>query len=140
MPEAPATPGILRRLASMLYESLLLAAFLLATSALFTTIAGKSDSLTLRFLHFTYLIGVVAAYFIWQWSGGRQTLPMKTWRLRIVNRNEQALSPRQASLRFAYALVSVPLIFGILWAVFDRDRQFWHDRMAKTRIVLSPES
>lgn len=139
MPEAPATPSILRRLASMLYESLLLAAFLLATSALFTTITGKSDSLTLRLLHFTYLIGMAAAYFIWQWSGGRQTLPMKTWHLRIVDQNNRIISLRLAGLRFAYALVSVLLIFGILWALFDRDRQFWHDRMAKTRLVRGEE-
>lgn len=124
----------------MLYESLLLAALLLAASALFTLIAGKSDTISLRLLHFAYLMGVVAIYFVWQWSGGRQTLPMKTWRLRIVDRNNQALSLRQASLRFACALLSVPLVFGILWAIFDRDRQFWHDRMAGTRIVLSPES
>jgi uncharacterized RDD family membrane protein YckC len=124
----------------MLYESLLLAALLLAASALFTLIAGKSDTTFLRFLHFTYLTGVIAFYFIWQWSGGRQTLPMKTWRLRIVDGNHHALSLRQAGLRFCYALIGVPLVFGVLWALFDRDRQFWHDRMARTKIVLSPES
>jgi len=26
---------------------------------------------------------------------------------------------------------------GLLWALFDRDRQFLHDRLAGTRIVVS---
>jgi hypothetical protein len=43
-------------------------------------------------------------------------------------------------MRFLLALIGVGLCFGILWALFDRERLFWHDRMARTKIVLSPES
>jgi uncharacterized RDD family membrane protein YckC len=29
---------------------------------------------------------------------------------------------------------------GVMWAFLDRDRQFLHDRLAGTRIVMSDES
>jgi len=31
----------------------------------------------------------------------------------------------------------VPTLLGILWALVDRDRQFLHDRLAGTRLVLA---
>jgi len=42
-------------------------------------------------------------------------------------------------LRYALAWPSV-LLFGagLLWALIDRDRQFLHDRLAGTCVVLLP--
>ena len=64
---------------------------------------------------------------------------MKTWHLRIVRTDGQPLSLKQACLRFFLALIGVGLGFGILWALFDRERLFWHDRMAGTKVVMSDE-
>lgn len=139
MPEYPETPGILRRLASMVYEVLLLAAVLFIAGFVFTALFHPPLAPALRYAFQFYLLGVAAAYFIWPWLHGGQTLPMKTWRLRLVSADGQPLKPRQASLRFVYALIGIPLVFGILWALFDRERQFWHDHMAGTRLVVSSE-
>ncbi|BAN34655.1 RDD protein [Sulfuricella denitrificans skB26] len=133
------TPGITRRLASMLYESLLLTAVLFIAGFIFTTIFHSPLSPILRFVFQIYLLLVMAFYFIGYWMHGGQTLPMKTWHLRIVCTDGQPLSLKQACLRFLLATIGVGLGFGILWALFDREHLFWHDRMAGTKVVISNE-
>ena len=137
MPPPAETPGILRRLSSMLYESLLLAAVLFIAGFVFTAIFHSPLPPVLRFIFQLYLLLVMAFYFIWYWLHGGQTLPMKTWHLQIVRTDGQPLGLKQACLRFLFALIGVGLGFGILWALFDRERLFWHDRMAGTKTVLS---
>lgn len=124
----------------MLYEALLLAAVLFIAGFVFTAVFHSPLPPIPRFLFQLYLLLVTASYFIWYWLHGGQTLPMKTWRLRVVRTDGQPLSLKQACLRFLLALIGVGLGFGILWALFDRERLFWHDRMTGTKIVLSPES
>lgn len=121
----------------MLYEVLLLAAVLFAAGFVFTAVFQPPLSFLLRIFFQVYLLAVIAGYFIWYWLHGGQTLPMKTWRLRITDNGGQPLGLRQACLRFVYAAIGIPLGFGILWALFDRERQFWHDRMAGTRVVVT---
>ena len=136
MPPSAETPGILRRLASMLYESLLLAAVLFIAAFVFTAVFHSPLPPILRFAFQLYLLLVMATYFIGYWLHGGQTLPMKTWHLRIVSTDGQPLGLKQACLRFLFALIGVGLGFGILWALFDRERLFWHDRMAGTKVVI----
>jgi uncharacterized RDD family membrane protein YckC len=134
------TPGILRRLASMLYEILLLASVLFVAGFLFLGIAHDTQSPVVRKIFQAYLLAVIGGYFLWFWLHGGQTLPMKAWRLRLVSADGKPLTPRQAIVRFLCALIGVSLGFGILWALFDRDRQFWHDRMAGTKIIEAANS
>lgn len=119
----------------MLYETLLLAAVLFVASFLFLAVAHDATRPDTRPFFQAYLVAVGAGYFLWFWLHGGQTLPMKTWRLRLQNANGSPLSRKQAVLRFVLALIGVGLGFGVIWALFDRDRQFWHDRVAGTRIV-----
>lgn len=121
----------------MLYEALLLAAVLFIAGFVFTAIFHSPLPPLLRYVFQLYLLLVTAAYFIWYWLHGGQTLPMKTWHLRLTSADGQPLRPGQACLRFVYALIGIALGFGILWALFDRERQFWHDRMAGTKVVMS---
>lgn len=128
-------PGIGRRLAAMLYESLVIFALLLVFF-LFPQIvlSGFSISLDGRLL-WIHLFLVPMVYFVWCWLHGGQTLPMKTWRLCVEDRSGMPPRPLQAVLRFMAAWPSLLLFgIGILWAIFDPDRQFLHDRIAGTRI------
>lgn len=124
----------------MFYEALLLAAVLFIAAFVFTAIFRSPLPPFLRYVFQLYLLLVTAVYFIWYWLHGGQTLPMKTWHLRITSADGQSLRPRQACLRFVYALIGITFGFGILWALFDPDRRFWHDRMAGTKIVLGTET
>jgi uncharacterized RDD family membrane protein YckC len=135
------TPTIRRRLASMVYEVLLLLGVLsltfmlphLAIGIVYHTAASGPVLLV-------HVVAVLGLYFIWFWRRDGQTLAMQTWRIKLVSAREQrTVSLTQALLR--YALAWAGLLFygaGLLWALFDRDRQFLHDRLAGTRLVQLP--
>ena len=62
---------------------------------------------------------------------------MKTWKLRIANPDGSPLRPAQAMLRYLAAWPSILLGgIGLFWAIFDSEKQFLHDRIAGSRIVL----
>lgn len=132
-------PGIRRRLVCMLYESLvifsiLLIGFLLPQIAL----SGFHFELSPKLLWLHVLL-LLLVYFAWCWLNGGQTLPMKTWKLRIISAEGTTLRPLQAVLRYLAAWPSILLLgIGIFWALFDKDGQFLHDRIAGTRIVSAP--
>jgi uncharacterized RDD family membrane protein YckC len=122
-----------------------------ATATQLTVPPGPS-----RVALFCVLFAVVAFYLVWSWTGGRRTLPMKTWRMRIAQANGAPPDARTALLRYLaawigpmLALVGFVLLrerglgvlalgllgFNFLWAGIDPDRQFLHDRIAGTRIL-----
>lgn len=140
VPPAPGDlAGLSRRLMSLLYEMLLVAALLLAGMVpLVFLIEGWDDPLK-RALTQSYLVALTGFYFVWQWRRGGQTLAMKTWRIRLVTPDGNALSTGCALRRYAYAVLGTALGgAGFAWALFDRDRQFLHDRLAGTRIIFVP--
>lgn len=73
----------------------------------------------------------LAAYYLFSWLRGGQTLAMKAWRIRLVD-----VTPRKALVRLVLAALLLPV--SIAWALFDRDRQFLHDRLAGTRLIYVP--
>ena len=83
-----------------------------------------------------YLFLVLGLYFVWSWVRGGQTLPMKTWRLRLVLRDGGSLTPPVAVLRYTLAWLSLLCAgMGFAWALVDKESQFLHDRLAGTRVV-----
>ncbi len=135
------TPSFARRLASLLYESLLLFAVGFAATWLFYFASGgRGAEGGARTLLQGFVLAVFAAYFLWCWLRGGQTLAMKAWRIRLVARDGGSLTPAIALARFVLALLLiVPLAgLGLFWALLDRERQFLHDRLAGTRLVLLP--
>ncbi|MDP2194625.1 MAG: RDD family protein [Rhodocyclaceae bacterium] len=136
--QPPASLG--RRLAGMFYESLLLLGVISALVLIPHLLIGVIWQAALP--GWTIWLNVAAAaglYFVYQWHRSGQTLAMKTWRMQIVATSGgdggQPPSIRRALLRYLLAWPSVLSGIGLLWALFDRDRQFLHDRLAGTRIV-----
>lgn len=83
-----------------------------------------------------YLLIVGGIYFIWFWTHSGQTLAMQTWKLRLVSANNGKVTTQQAMVRYLMAVIGISFLgFGLLWALFDRNRQFLHDRVAGTRII-----
>lgn len=138
LPPGPAVPGLGRRLLSVLYEALLaFATAFLAGFAFHGAAQGRLDG-EMRLLFQGYLFLVLGIYFIACWSRGGRTLAMQTWRMQIVRRDGTPVGIGRAALRYVLAWISLlPLGAGFLWACIDRDRQFLHDRLAGTRIVVS---
>jgi uncharacterized RDD family membrane protein YckC len=134
-----------RRLAGMLYEAMLLFGVLafvwLAPWALILWVLDARDSSVWRgALILLHGIAVPGCYFVWYWHRHGQTLAMQTWRLQVLSAGGRRLSVKRAWLRYALAWLSLlPCGAGVLWALFDRDRQFLHDRLAGTRVVVLPK-
>ena len=129
------TPSIRRRLAAMFYEALLLFGVLFIAAYLFSALLQYKSGQNLRFAFQLYIFGVLGLYFVWCWRHGGQTLPMKTWKFKVVHADGTPVSLYRAWLRYSLAWVSILSLLGVLYAVFDQDRQFLHDRLAGTRLV-----
>lgn len=130
-----AVPGVPRRLASALYDAILLTAVCLLAAlplaALGTGLPREAMIILLR----VYVLLVAGFYFALFWHKG-QTLAMKTWRIRIESASGGPPTWRQAWARFLFAGLNL-LLLGIGWwaAWFTRDRQFLQDRLAGTRLL-----
>jgi len=131
-------PGIRRRLASLLYESLLMLGVLSITFLVPHLILGIAFHVTLPgWALWPHIFLVMAAYFIWYWRHGGQTLAMQTWKIRIESVTGGIPTRKQAWLRYCLAWAGICFFgAGLVWALFDRERQFLHDRLAGTRIVF----
>lgn len=131
------TASFQRRLASLLYDALLLGAVLFLAGFIVIGLLPDVRAGLPRLIFQLYLLLVAGLYFTWFWRRGGQTLAMKTWRIRLVAADGAGVGPARAWRRYALAVPSLGLCgFGLLWALWDRDRQFLHDRLAGTRLVL----
>ncbi len=118
----------------MLYEAILLFAVAFFAVWLFFLASGGRDATHgwLRHALQLFVAVMLAAYFLRCWVYGGQTVAMKAWRIRLVD-----VTPARALLRFIFALFLVPTGVALLWALFDREKQFLHDRLAGTRLVCA---
>lgn len=120
----------------MLYESLVVLAIAFFAGFAFYGAALGQLSGVMRHLFQLYLLSVLGIYFVACWTRKGSTLPMQTWKIRVIGTDGGKLRLGRALLRYALAWPSLALFgLGILWAFFDRDRQFLHDRLAGTMIV-----
>jgi uncharacterized RDD family membrane protein YckC len=112
------------------YEAILLFGVGFFAAWLFFFASGGRDATHgwERYVLQLFILAVFAAYFLWCWLRGGQTLAMKAWHVRVVG-----VTPQKALLRFLLAFLLLPL--SIPWALLDRDGQFLHDRLAGTRLV-----
>jgi uncharacterized RDD family membrane protein YckC len=135
-PRLPRAPAISRRLASALYDALLLTALVFMATWPFIALFGDSTQGWRRHLLQAWLVVVAGAYFVAFWTRSGQTLPMKTWGIRVVTADGRALGTARAIHRYALALLGLAAAgLGFAWALFDPQRQFLHDRLAGTAIV-----
>lgn len=131
-------PSLRRRLAAFVYEGVLLFGVLMVIGALYSIATNQRHALHGREGMMAVVFLSLALYFMWFWTHGGQTLAMKTWRIRLVNANGGGIQPLQALLRYLLAWPSLGFFgAGLVWALFDRDGQFLHDRLAGTRLVNS---
>ena len=135
-PGPPHAPSIARRLASALYDLLLLVALVFIATWPFIAFFGDSTHGWRRHVLQAWILVVVGAYFVWFWTHNGQTLPMKTWNIRIVAADGGRVGVARAIHRYLIALLGLAAAgLGFIWALFDRDRQFLHDRLARTALV-----
>ncbi|PLC51760.1 RDD family protein [Pollutimonas subterranea] len=155
-----AVPSRLRRFACMMYEAVLLFGVIFLASYLFDTLTQSRDALMLRHGRQAIVFMAVGVYFIMCWRKRGQTLPMKTWNIRLVDRDGTSPSLRRLILRYlllwplpllssllvlaasrmtGYSSTDLLIVFApfsiFVWTWFDPERQFLHDRLLGTRLV-----
>ena len=162
--QSPLTPSIPRRMACWAYEGLLMFGVLFIAGYLFGTLSQTRNALDNRHALQAFIFVMCGIYFVWFWAKG-QTLAMKTWDIRVVDRNGTHISQQRALLRYALSWlwflpplgvswsISLPAVEGAvltlawvaIWAILARfhpQKQFWHDAWAGTCLVswTAPES
>ena len=82
-----------------------------------------------------YLLGVCFAYFGGFWIKGGQTLGMKAWQLRVIQKAGRALGWRDAVKRFTgLCLAVITLGLGFFWMPNDTRHSNW-DKLCGTRVI-----
>jgi len=126
----------MRRIGSMAYEALLLIAILFIATWIFLFFAQGIGQPLARPLLQIWLFLLTGTYFAYCWVRGGQTLPMKTWRIRLVRIGGKRITLSLAIARYVLAVFSVAAGgLGFAWALVDHDRQFLHDRVIGTRLI-----
>ena len=162
-PPQPA-PTIKRRVTVMVYEFFLLFAVEMLAVLVYILLTGNRQEPLFQHGLKLWLFLVTGLYFTWCWRDSGHTLAMKTWRIRVIKPGHARLPWRVAIVRYllawgwcapallvcaAFGLhakgeIALALGLGVVaWAstaLFDRDRQFLHDRLAGTRLVLLPKA
>lgn len=130
------SPSMIKRLATSIYELLLLIAIWLIAAGLFIALFGDATVGIKRFLLQLFLWTMTGVYFVWCWKKSGQTLAMKTWKIQLVSRGGQPLTYQQLILRYTFASLGLLAAgAGFLWMIFDREDLFLHDRLTGCRIV-----
>ncbi len=136
-------PSIFRRLGALLYDVVLLIAVLMVANALivipYDVITGHQiyDSSLPLLLMRLYLLAVIAAFYVYFWTHGGQTLGMRAWRIRVITDDGESLGMGQALRRFLWSVVSfVPAGLGLWLSLFNRDGLALHDRVSNTRVIM----
>jgi uncharacterized RDD family membrane protein YckC len=159
------TPSRRRRFACMMYEGVLLFGVVFLAGYLFDTLTQSRNALMLRHARQAILFLAMGIYFVACWHLKGQTLPMKTWHIRLVDNHGH--TPRIGTLFTRYLLIwPLPLLgaalvmgasqasgysstdmfivfapfLSFVYTWFDEDGQFLHDRLLGTRLVNTPRA
>ncbi len=153
-------PSLRRRFASLVYEVLVCFGVALvpgAVGALLLAVTGQPQEAASRVVAFA----LYGAYFIGFWTRRGQTLPMQTWRIRLVAADGGPVTVPLAARRYlaaclwiapaaslawtfgwtrwqALAAVAVGTVAYGLLALLHPQRQFLHDALSGTRLIDAP--
>ena len=127
--------GLLRRLAAIFYDCLLLFAVLFAATALLLPFTHGEAIHSENFFYFLYLSGWGFLFFGWAWTHGGQTLGMRAWKVKLLDKDNNIATWHLAGKRFLLAMLSWAFLgLGFIWAIFDPDKLTFHDRYSGTRL------
>ena len=148
-------------MACWLYEGMLLFGVVFTAGLLFSIVAQMRSGIDDRqWLLKAFIFVVFGIYCTWFWSRG-QTLAMRTWDIRVVDRYGRKPTQGRAMIRYIYSwlwllpplaalesrhfsVAQLAVVFAgwvTFWALLSLlhpQRQFLHDVLAGTRLVPAP--
>ncbi len=82
------------------------------------------------------IVIISIGYYLYFWTNSGQTPGKKLLGLRVVSKDESPITTGQALLRLiGYSISGLFLSLGFLWAIWDGEKQGWHDKIAGTYVV-----
>lgn len=132
------TASPIKRLASLVYDSLIIIAVWIFVGGIAVAING-GEAVTGSVLQSGIFV-VSYLFFAYFWTRSGQTLGMQSWRLRVQTPEGYRLTATQSLIRFLAAGLSLACLgAGYLWMFIDRDKLSWHDRLSGSCIVELPK-
>jgi len=124
-----------RRIASILYDSVLIVALLIVMSLPFISFDIQENiflKITIQF----YFYLIIQYFFVWFWVNSSGTLGMKSWKIKIVDIKGNKITYKKAIIRFNIAIISILIFgFGFIMSIFRKDKKCLHDIISKTTLI-----
>ena len=154
------TPGLARRLACFVYEGVLLFGIVMTAGLLYGLATQQRHALSGKLGLQVVVFLALWLYVVWFWTRTGQTLAMQTWHVRLVMPDGSSLGRLRATGRYLLAWfwfvpglvtlhfagvtgagpsVAVLTIGALAYGALARlhpDRQYWHDALCGTRLVV----
>ena len=137
--------GFVARLIAYLIDNIALAVIALVVMVVFggfTGIMAAGENWFMSLLAGTAAFVMIATlfllqflYFGWYWSSDGQSVGMKVTNVRVVRRgSEEKVSFIRGGLRgtLGYYISGFLFSLGYLWALFDGNKEAWHDKLFDT--------
>ncbi len=134
-------PSLFRMLAVMFYDSMVLLSILFLAS-LIAVIINNGETISQGNLFFiAYLFAVSWLFYSWFWTHGGQTIGMRAWKVYLLSEEQNNISWRQATIRFAAAFLSwIPLGLGFWWQYLGGKNKSWRDKLSATYLHYGKDS
>ena len=128
--------GLMPRFLAGIIDGFLQAFALVATMALIGLLWGDGGEFALQFAALAVPIGY--NWYFWTRRNG-QTPGKFALGIQVVKADGSAISDIDAVIRaIGYQVSSLVFGLGYIWAIFDKNKQTWHDKLARTYVVRKP--
>ena len=143
-------PGLIKRIAVIIYDGLLLSGVLFFCLVLTFGISlyllkvttglniHEHPQLKIAVSAAVVIIALLIAYcfYGWFWTKGGQTLGMRAFHLYLIDENGKFINWQIARKRFTFSLLSWACCgMGFAWILVNRKNLTWHDMATKTQII-----
>jgi len=131
--------GFFRRIFSLFYDSLIIAAIILVISLLIVFMNGESiDSNSfLSFIQFGIILlsGPIFYSYYWIRNNG-QTIGMQAWNIRVISLSGGEITFQQSLVRCISSVISFSFLgLGYLAIIFNKNKMGWADKLSSTKII-----
>jgi len=124
--------GFLERLVARMIDNFI--AIIIPVAILFSLAIALNNGMILLIL-VAWLLIPANLYFIYFHKRTGQTIGKRMLNIKVVKENGESLSWGDAILRWiGYRISAIVLYLGLIWIAIDKNKQGWHDQMAKTYV------
>ncbi|MCL7476512.1 MAG: RDD family protein [Methanosarcinales archaeon] len=133
--------GFFQRLIAYLIDSVLLTIVIgiVGAIALVGNLAMMNNQtlvMAITFISLVLMMTIYFGYFIYFFGTSGQTIGKKMLNIKVVSTDGSPLTYKKGLLRvIGYMIASIPIYIGLIWMLFDKDKQNWEDKIANTYVV-----